>query len=79
MIRLLLWVLAGAFSGAVAGKLMNTNFSMAGNLLLGIVDGVVGAFVIGVIGFRSTNMIGDCLVSILGGCLVIFIARKIQK
>lgn len=79
MFRLLLWILAGAFSGAVAGKLMDTNYSMAGNLLLGIVGGVVGAFVIGVIGFKSTSLIGDCIVSIIGGCLVIYIARRIKK
>lgn len=72
-------IIAGAFSGWLAGQIMHTQFSMLGNIGVGIVGGFVGSLVLSVIGIYSSGIIGNIIVSVIGACIFIAIVRAIKK
>ena len=77
IIKIALWALAGY----LASKLMKDGKpeGWLGNILLGLVGGVVGSLLFSLIGLGSRGLIGDILVSTVGACAVIWIVRKVNK
>ena len=72
-------LLCGAFAGWLAGRLMNSEGSWLRNLILGLVGGVVGSFVLRFVGIRGSGIIGGTIVSVVGACLLIWITRSLGK
>ena len=77
IIKIALWALAGF----LASKLMKDGKPQGwlGNVLLGMVGGLVGSLLFGLIGLGSINGIGNIIVSVVGACLVLFLVRKFAK
>lgn len=76
----LLWsILIGGVSGWLAGKLMNSRFSLLGNILLGIVGGFVGGILLGLVGIHGSGLIGSVIVGVVGACALIALGRAIKK
>ncbi len=76
---LIIWIIVGGLSGWLAGKIMGSNFSLFGNIALGIVGGVVGGFLLGLVGIHGSGTIGNIIVSVVGACILIAIGRAIKK
>ena len=73
-------ILVGAAAGYVAGRLMvSAGSSPLHNIILGMVGGFVGSFLLGLIGLHSFSFIGDFVVSVAGACVCIWAARKLSR
>src|SRR5699024_11270725 len=69
--------IVGSLAGYVAGRLMGTYpASTLHNIVLGMLGGFVGSFLLGLIGLRATGFVGDFVVSVVGACACIWIAHK---
>jgi len=77
IVKIVLWALAGY----LASKLMKGGKpeGWLGNILLGLVGGVVGSLLFSLIGLGARGLIGDILVSTVGACAVIWAVRKFSK
>ena len=54
-------------------------YGMIADILLGIVGGVVGGWVVGLLGFGAGGFVWSILVAILGAVILIWITRLIKK
>lgn len=72
----ILCIVTGGISGMIAGNIMHSEGSTLRNIVLGIIGGVVGSFVLGLVGISGGGIIGGMLVSIFGSCLLIFLGKK---
>ncbi|HAV27113.1 MAG TPA: GlsB/YeaQ/YmgE family stress response membrane protein, partial [Lachnospiraceae bacterium] len=66
-------------AGWLAGKLMNSHFSMLGNIAIGIVGGIVGNVVLSVFGISGEGFIGRIIVGAVGACILIALGRAFSK
>ncbi len=79
MIRILVYLLIGAFIGCIAGKLMGREKQgFLGNVLLGLVGSIVGGL-IGNLFKLGGGWISGIILSVIGACLFMFIVDKIKK
>lgn len=80
-ISLLISVVAWAIAGAVASRIMNNEANWLESILLGLIGGIVGNFVLGLLGVRETVdgiwLVGSIIVGIIGAVIVIFIGRQL--
>ena len=72
-------IIVGAGSGWLAGQIMNTQFSMLGNIGVGVIGGFVGSLLLSVIGIHGSGVIGNIIVSVIGACVFIAIVRAVKK
>lgn len=86
MVNFIIWLIAGAFIGWLASRLMGTNGQQG--LLLDIVVGVVGAFVAGwfitpLVGIGTINdnvfSIPALIVSLLGAIVLLAVVRLFSR
>jgi uncharacterized membrane protein YeaQ/YmgE (transglycosylase-associated protein family) len=74
------WIVVGLIAGWAAGKIMKGGgYGVMADILLGIVGGVVGGWVIRLLGIGSGGFIWSILVAILGAVILIWITRLIKK
>ncbi len=79
----MLWViLAGAFIGWIASKVMGTDASMGAlaNIVVGLVGAVIGRFVAPLVGMAPQGTefsIGGLIFGILGACILIALLRAV--
>lgn len=73
IIKIALWALAGF----LASKLMSGGNPQGwlGNIILGLVGGVVGSLLFSLVGLESHG-VGNIIVSTVGACVVIWLVRK---
>ena len=77
MWTILVSIVVGAVCGWLASRIMKSNGSLLGYIILGILGGVVGNFVFGLLGLGASNMVGRLIVGVIGTCIVIAIYRAI--
>lgn len=77
--NLLISIIIGGISGWLAGKLMDSKFSVLGNIIIGIVGGAVGGFLLGFLGIHGSGFIGNIIVGVVGACVLIALGRAIKK
>lgn len=78
---LLVWLAVGAVAGILARNIMGgtSPFGMIGDVILGIVGGVLGGYIVALSGVGGTGGIISSIVVALGGALLILWgARKIK-
>lgn len=71
-------IIFGALTGWLAGKIMNTDYSLLMNILIGICGSAIGHMLFGLLGFYATG-IADIIVSVTGACMLIAVARKVAR
>lgn len=76
---LLVSLIIGGISGWIAGQLMHSRFTLLGNVILGVVGGVVGAILLGLIGIHGSGVIGSIIVGVVGACALIAVGRALKK
>lgn len=76
---ILISIIIGGVSGWLAGKLMNSKFSLLGNIIIGIVGGFVGGILLGAIGLHGSGLLGNIIVGVVGACALIALGRAIKK
>jgi len=74
------WIVVGLIAGWAAGRFMKGGgYGMFADIILGILGGVVGGWIISLLGFGAGGMIWSILVAILGAVILIWITRLIKK
>ena len=58
---------------------MNTKGGLIRNIVLGIVGGFVGRFILGLFGIAASNLLGTILVSAFGACVLVWVVGKLFK
>lgn len=76
---ILISIIIGGVSGWLAGKLMNSKFSLLGNIIIGLVGGFVGGILLGAIGLHGSGLLGNIIVGVVGACALIALGRAIKK
>jgi uncharacterized membrane protein YeaQ/YmgE (transglycosylase-associated protein family) len=67
-------------AGWAAGQIMKGGgYGMIMDIILGIVGGVVGGWLLGVIGIHAGGFIGSVIVAIIGAVFLIWVSRMIKK
>ncbi|HTW58208.1 MAG TPA: GlsB/YeaQ/YmgE family stress response membrane protein [Terriglobales bacterium] len=81
MLRALIWwIVVGLIAGWGAGKIMKGGgYGTIMDIILGIVGGVVGGWLLGILGIHAGGLIGTIIVSIFGAVVLIWISRIIKK
>jgi len=74
------WIVVGLIAGWAAGKIMKGGgYGAMADILLGMVGGIVGGWVMGLLGVGRGGFIWSILVAILGAVILIWITRLIKK
>ena len=67
-------LLIGAAAGWLAGQLIKGNgFGLLGNLIVGILGALVGAFLLPRVGLRATGLIGLLVQSTIGAVVLLLL------
>jgi uncharacterized membrane protein YeaQ/YmgE (transglycosylase-associated protein family) len=78
--HILYWLVVGLIAGWGAGQIMKGGgYGVIVDIILGIVGGIFGGWVVGALGFHAGGMISEIVVAILGAVILIWITRLIKK
>jgi uncharacterized membrane protein YeaQ/YmgE (transglycosylase-associated protein family) len=74
-------VLVGLVAGWATGKIMKgSGYGVLVDIVLGIVGGILGSWILGLLGFATTGgLLGNILVAILGAVILVVIVRALKK
>jgi uncharacterized membrane protein YeaQ/YmgE (transglycosylase-associated protein family) len=78
----LLWVIiVGLIAGWAAGKIMGKGgYGPVMDIVLGILGGIVGGFLVSLVGLQSSGgLIGEIVVAIIGAVFLIWISRMLKR
>ena len=78
----LLWVIiVGLIAGWAAGRIMGKGgYGPLMDIILGIVGGIVGGFLISLIGLHTSGgLISEIIVAIIGAVFLIWISRMLKR
>lgn len=78
----LLWVIiVGLIAGWAAGRIMGKGgYGPLMDIVLGILGGIVGGFLISLIGLHSSGgLISEIIVAIIGAVFLIWISRMLKR
>ena len=79
MFNLIISLVVAGVAGFLAGNIMKKQpiqiggNPVIGNVLLGLIGGVVGSAMLWVIGFGSSGLIGGLIAAVLGAIVVIYV------
>lgn len=76
------WIIVGGLAGWLASIVMGTNRQQGClvDILLGIVGGVVGGFLLNLVGIGgTTGFIGSLVTAFIGAVLILFVVRGLRR
>jgi uncharacterized membrane protein YeaQ/YmgE (transglycosylase-associated protein family) len=74
------WIVIGLIAGWAAGRIMKgSGYGVFADIILGIVGGILGGWIVSLLGFGAGGLIWSILVAILGAVVLIWITRLIKK
>jgi len=77
---MLIAIIVGLIAGFLAGKIMNgSGYGIFMDLVLGLLGGIFGSFVLGLVGIGARGIIGSILVATFGSVLLIWIVRWVRS
>jgi uncharacterized membrane protein YeaQ/YmgE (transglycosylase-associated protein family) len=76
---MLVAIIVGIIAGFLAGKIMNgSGYGILMDLVLGLIGGIFGRFVLGFVGIGASGIIGAILVATFGSVLLIWLVRWVR-
>lgn len=85
MLSLIISLIVAGIAGWLAGNIMKTQplqiggSPILGNVILGLIGGLVGRAMLWVIGFGASGLIGGLIAAVLGAIVVIYVVDYLQK
>ena len=77
---MLVAIIVGIIAGFLAGKIMNgSGYGIFMDLVLGLLGGIFGRFVLGLVGIGSNGIIGSILIATFGSIMLIWIVRWVRS
>ena len=73
-------ILIGAVAGWLAGLIMKGGgFGFLWNVIIGIVGGLLGTWLLGLVGVNWSGIIGEIGTAVIGAVVILFIAGLVRK
>lgn len=80
MWNVIISIIIGAVGGWLAGELVKgRGFGLTGNIVVGIIGGLVGQFLLEPLGLEAGNWLGSILVATFGATVMIVLINIIKK
>lgn len=80
LMSLLIFLALGAATGWLAGFLLDGGgFGLLGNILIGVVGGVVGGYVFRVLAIAAGGLIGSMVTAVIGALALLFLFKHFKK
>ncbi|QLQ16396.1 MAG: GlsB/YeaQ/YmgE family stress response membrane protein [Micropruina sp.] len=81
MWEFLVWIVIGGLAGWIASKIMGTDAQQGIllNIVVGIVGGLLGGWILGLFGLGSGGMIMSFITAVLGACLLLFLVGLVTR
>ena len=77
---LLFYIIIGLVAGWFAGVIMKErSLGLAGNLVVGIIGAIIGAYIFEFFGISAGGIIGSLASAIVGAILLLFIIQQIRE
>lgn len=73
-------IIVGIISGWLAGKIWKgKGFGLIGDLIVGILGGILGNFLFGLVGIVAVGIFGNIISAVVGALILLWVLRKIRK
>jgi uncharacterized membrane protein YeaQ/YmgE (transglycosylase-associated protein family) len=73
-------IVIGVIAGFLAGKIMNgSGYGIVMDLVLGLIGGLFGRFMLGLVGIGASGIIGSILVATFGAVVLIWLVRWVRS
>lgn len=73
-------IVVGIISGWLAGKIWKgKGFGLIGDLIVGILGGMLGNFLFGLVGIVAVGIFGNIISAVVGALVLLWVLRKIRK
>jgi uncharacterized membrane protein YeaQ/YmgE (transglycosylase-associated protein family) len=76
---LIYFLLIGLLAGWLAGVYMGKDFTLVGNLIIGVVGAMIGGFLFQCLGFRASHLLGELVMATVGAVIFLAILQRIGK
>ena len=77
---MLVAIVVGIIAGFLAGKIMNgSGYGILMDLVLGLIGGIFGRFVLGLLGIGASGIIGAILVATFGAVMLVWAVRWVRS
>jgi uncharacterized membrane protein YeaQ/YmgE (transglycosylase-associated protein family) len=77
---LLIFLASGAVAGQLAGMMMKGGgFGLLGNILIGVIGGVVGGFLLRMLAMAAGGIIGSIVLAAVGAVALLFLVGLVKK
>jgi len=78
--RILLWIISGIVAGWLTGLVLKgRGYGLLGNLVIGLLGGVIGRWLFSLFGLTATGWLGEIVVALIGGVVLVAIARFLRR
>ena len=79
-IDILIYLAIGALAGWLASVLLKfRGLNLLGNVVVGIIGSLVGAWVFGFVGISASGIVGSIVMATAGAVLLLFAVKLIRK
>ena len=80
IMNLIWFLLIGLAAGWLAGQLTKGgDFGLVGNLIVGVIGALLGAFLFTVVGLSATGLLGQLVMATIGALVLLFALRFIKR
>jgi uncharacterized membrane protein YeaQ/YmgE (transglycosylase-associated protein family) len=77
--QLIWFLLIGVITGWLAGKISRgAGFGLIGDLVVGVLGAVIGAWLFGLLGITTWGILGSLLVALCGALVLLWLVRLVR-
>ena len=73
------WIIIGAIAGFLAEKIMKRDHGLLTNIVVGLVGGVIGGWLLSLVGLGSGGWIWTLITAVIGACLLLWVVGAIRS
>jgi uncharacterized membrane protein YeaQ/YmgE (transglycosylase-associated protein family) len=79
-IAVLIWIVVGIVAGWLTGLVVRgRGFGLLGDLVIGLLGGVVGGLIFRLFGLAATSWLGQIVVAFVGGVILVALIRLLRR
>ena len=80
MLNLLYYVVIGLIAGWLAGRILKErSMGLVGNLVVGVIGAVLGAYIFEFFGITSGGIIGTLVSAVIGAVILLYVIQTLRK
>jgi uncharacterized membrane protein YeaQ/YmgE (transglycosylase-associated protein family) len=80
MLDLLYYIIIGLIAGWLAGRILKErSMGLFGNLVIGVVGAVVGAYIFEFFGISSGGLLGTLVSAVIGAVILLYVIQALRK